>query len=450
MLDLPRGLQKFQPSFGPEIVAGGPRPHGDTERLMNRGAEAEARTTELLHSRRGIYDDRGKLLKSISAEETTNGTDDAQPKIEELVRDPKEIIHCYSCGQDCKRAFYKRTGASALEGLPKEYNVCPTCFKEGRFSSRDTTGHFIKSGVEGYSRLDKDSAWTDLETLKLLEALQVEDDDWHKVAKHVQTRTPEECVQKFLQMEIEDKYIAQVDDEAATSNVLNYGRIPIDNSENPVMSVIGFLAGMTDPETTAAAANRSVDTMRAKLARSIEQELKPRKKANEIPDKSEDNMEVDVTTAPTDNDEGPVSDFATLTIATAAARSSALASHEERQMTTLVSSALNSELEKIELKLKQFTQIESLLHTERLEIEKQQQELFLDRLLFKRRVREVQDGLRRGTFNPQSLDGAGDKLAFETLLSGRAEEDGQALGAKRNEDEDNTMPGMDDLKVYNI
>ena len=433
---------------------GGPRPHAETDKLINRGAEAEARTTELLHSRRGIYDDRGKLVKSTSAEETTNGTDDPKPKVEELVRDPKEQVYCYSCGQDCTRAFYKRTGGEPIAGLPKEYNVCPTCFKEGRFSSRDTSGNFIKEGVENYSRLDKNSSWTDLETLKLLEALQVEDDDWHKIAKHVQTRTAEECVQKFLQMEIEDKYIAQVDDEAVTSNVLNYGRIPIDNTENPVMSVIGFLAGMTDPDITAAAANRAVDTMRAKLARSIGQEVKPRQRRDETGAKTEDSMEIDTTAAATteaaDVDEGPGSDFATLTIATAAARGAALASHEERQMTALVSSALNSELEKAELKLKQFSQFEALLYTERLDTERQQQELFLDRLLFKRRVREVQEGLQKGSFNAQNLNGAGDKLAFESLLSGRSEEDGQPLGAKKNEEEDNLAPNTDEMKVYTI
>jgi SWI/SNF related-matrix-associated actin-dependent regulator of chromatin subfamily C len=44
--------------------------------------------------------------------------------------------------------------------------------------------------------------------------------------------------------------------------------------------------------------------------------------------------------------------------------------------------------------MKYFNELESILQSERRELERARQQLFLDRLAFKRRVREVQEGLR--------------------------------------------------------
>ena len=63
-------------------------------------------------------------------------------------------------------------------------------------------------------------------------------------------------------------------------------------------------------------------------------------------------------------------------------------------MTRLVSAAANITLEKLEMKLKYFNEMEAILRAERRELERGRQQLLLDRLAFKHRVRGVQDGLK--------------------------------------------------------
>ena len=46
--------------------------------------------------------------------------------------------------------------------------------------------------------------WTDNETLLLLEALEMYNDDWNKVSEHVGTKTQDECILWFLQLPLED------------------------------------------------------------------------------------------------------------------------------------------------------------------------------------------------------------------------------------------------------
>jgi hypothetical protein len=52
------------------------------------------------------------------------------------------------------------------------------------------------------------SSWSDQDTLLLLEALEMYEDRWEDVAKHV-GKTREECVQHFLQLPIEEPYLAE-------------------------------------------------------------------------------------------------------------------------------------------------------------------------------------------------------------------------------------------------
>uniref|UniRef100_A0A8B9J7Y1 SWI/SNF related, matrix associated, actin dependent regulator of chromatin, subfamily c, member 1a n=1 Tax=Astyanax mexicanus TaxID=7994 RepID=A0A8B9J7Y1_ASTMX len=49
--------------------------------------------------------------------------------------------------------------------------------------------------------------WTEQETLLLLEALEMYKDDWNKVSEHVGSRTQDECILHFLRLPIEDPYL---------------------------------------------------------------------------------------------------------------------------------------------------------------------------------------------------------------------------------------------------
>ena len=131
--------------------------------------------------------------------------------------------------------------------------------------------------------------------------------------------------------------------------------------------------------------------------------------------KTEDSMDVDTTAtrdegstevaevSSTDKEGGKPS-LPTVALAASAARAGALASHEEREMTRLVGAAVNVTLQKFEIKLQQFNEMEEIIEAERRELELARQQLFLDRVAFKKRVKDVQD-----TLQAASLKGPGEE-----------------------------------------
>lgn len=282
---------------------------------------------------------------------------------------------------------------------------------------------YVKIENPTYSSVpDRDAPWSDGETLRLLEAMERYDENWDEIADYVSTRTKEECVVKFLQFEIEDKYLDAEPLKPSTGISMlgsQQGHLPFSQADNPVMSVIGFLASLTEPSVTAAAANKTVEAMKQSLRNQLEKG-QPSEKGKE---KEGDSMEIDVrqetTTTTTTTTTHSVSTLATTPLATIAARAGGLASHEEREMTRLVSGAVNATLEKFQLKLKQFDEMEQILQAERRELERGRQQLFLDRLAFKKRVHDVQEGLRTAaaTGGEQGIRMAQDVMAGSEKLS---------------------------------
>jgi SWI/SNF related-matrix-associated actin-dependent regulator of chromatin subfamily C len=399
--------------------------------------------------RRNIYDEKGKDVTPGKADDADG--EGAQKSLEDsLSKDGKQYF-CYSCGKGCTRVRYhnsKNPPTSATTPKPSKeqrYDLCSLCFQEGRFPSSTTAADYVKIENERYRSLgDREAPWSDSELLLLLEGLEMFDDNWESVADHVGSRTREECVMKFLQLEIEDKYLEDTPSQAAngggqTANgvgmsdlgFLSGGRLPYSQFDNPVMSVMGFLAGLADPATTAKAAGRSVEEMRRTLRSRIEtdsssgaekeggeKETTAAGSASASADVKGEHaesqeMDVDDTTSLATR-EPPTAqshDLPTTALSLTAARAAALASHTERQLTNQVSAAVNLELTKLELKLQQFSEMEALLQAERREVERMRQRLFLDRVLFRRRVREAEERLAKlGLGGPGSImAGLGDQ-----------------------------------------
>lgn len=325
-----------------------------------------------------------------------------------------------------------------------------------------------------YSTVERDAPWTDQETLLLLEGLELYNEDWNQIADHVGTRTREQCVVRFLQLPIEDNYLEEKPEQLGP---LQYNRTPFTQADNPVMSVVAFLASIVDPKVAAAAAKSSIDEMTKSLAEQIEgkkaettkDEKATTAETEKVKEKStspkptetattsetpavksesatDENMDVDEpetstavidgplspTTAPTDDAETPeniVSKAASIALGTSAARAHALSSNEEREMTRLVNAVVNCSLRKLELKLNQFNELEQVLQAERREIEKGRQQLFLDRLAMKKQCVVVQDTLKRALAvggqegyalagQAAQMGGQGAKLGFEGGVQG--------------------------------
>ncbi|CDM35752.1 hypothetical protein DTO013E5_9258 [Penicillium roqueforti] len=382
--DTPRGLQPFQPGPNHSVTSG--KFHPGTQRAVS---SIPASKDDLnLELRRTIYDEKGKDITSAKDKEkqingeATNGLD--------IARESKKKAHCFSCGIDCTKLrfhYAKSASTSANAATPDtKYDLCPNCFLQARMPSSHNASDFVKLEDKTYSHFtDKNTPWSDSEVILLLEGLENFDENWEQIASHVGTRSREECVMKFLQLEIEDKYVEDVPEPQ-----LGSGRDPISQSENPVLSVVAFLAQMVEPAVAAAAAGRSVDEIRKELRSQLEKGHDKGKDAV----KSEDSMDVDPAREAEQQSAKPKETLGTIALAASAARAGALASHEEREMTRLVSAAVNVTLQKFEIKLQQFNEMEEIIEAERRELEQARQQLFLDRMTFKKRVKEAQDALQ--------------------------------------------------------
>jgi SWI/SNF related-matrix-associated actin-dependent regulator of chromatin subfamily C len=344
---------------------------------------------------------------------------------------------------------------------------------EGHHNSDLKQKDFVKVEQEIDSDGSEDN-WTDQEVLLLLEALEVGDDDWNAVADQVGTKTREQCVMKFLQLEIEDKYLESDVPQGEVSGgppgkflrdleYLAEGRIPFFHGDNPILSVVSFMAGLAPANVTevAVAAKRSVSQMKQDLEKQMAkigtEKGKEKEKTTEGDVKNEDVMEVDAAqnAVSLTGDAQEANPLATLPFALSAARASALASHEERHITRLVSGAVNLQLQKLDLKMKHFNDFEKLLSAERRDLQRRRQQLFMDRLAFQRRVRALEDVTKKisGNMGGQGLPGAMNPEdavaalteAIRTFGVGKGEE---AVGVKRDSVDGGVQPIAEDAEGF--
>jgi SWI/SNF related-matrix-associated actin-dependent regulator of chromatin subfamily C len=425
--DTPRGLQPWQPAADPSLTEG--RSHKDTD--------AKATATPLPKSElnleigRNIYEANARAQKAKSSDKT-NGDGPATNGVsatDELTKAPINKVNCHQCGVDCTRIYYHSSQPD--HGSKAKYDLCPSCYADNRLPANHTASQYIRLENPTYtSILDRDAPWSDAEILRLLEGLERYDDDWAEIADHVGTRTREECVLQFLQLDIEDKYLESEPPVNPPTGIdllgTGGGQLPFNQADNPVMSVIGFLASLADPASTAAAANKSAEELKKNLRNKLEGgETTQTNGKGKDKEGGDDSMELDirheVTTTTTTTTKTSTSAMATIPLAAIGSRAAGLATHEEREMTRLVSAAVNVTLQKLELKQKYFNEMEAVLLAERRELERARQQLFLDRLAFKRRVRDVQDNLKaaveqggeQGLRMAQDATVDGDRYSFQ-------------------------------------
>ncbi|KAK6343317.1 hypothetical protein TWF730_010908 [Orbilia blumenaviensis] len=388
--DTPRGLQPFQPGPGSQISPEG-KPLPATEKAA---ASASAPKAEIKSSvTKSIYDASGKDLGEASK---TNGH----------AEEPEKRQHwCYSCGVDCGRVRYYTSKSKKIE-------LCPNCFLEGRFPNSFTSADFLRADDVSYQAVDRDAPWSDEETLKLLDAIHLYKDDWNAVAAYVASRTREQCVLHFLQMPIEDRFLEESPEQLGP---LQYDRIPFTQADNPVMSVISFLASLVDPKIAAAAAQSSVNEM-LQLLRDKLEENATKTSGTDAEKKGDEKTESAATAADSadsatkgamDLDEpatsstvkkekpGALDQMASVALGVVSARACGLASNEEREVMRLVAETINANLRKIDMKLAHQQELETLLHEERRELEKQKQQLFLDRITAKRQAQKAAELIRK-------------------------------------------------------
>lgn len=208
--------------------------------------------------------------------------------------------------------------------------------------------HNLNFQTRGAATISRD--WDEAETLSLLEAIELYKDDWNKVCEHVGSRTQDECILRFLRLPIEDPFLAE---DGSAPSALDSHPIPFSKSGNPIMSTIAFLASVVDPRIAAAAAKAAL----REFSKFADEEGSKEKPLNQE----------DLSTA------------AACALSAAAVKAKHLASIEERKIKSLVSVLIDTQLKKLDIKMKYYEELESLIDKERTAIDSQRQQLLTDR-----------------------------------------------------------------------
>lgn len=375
--------------------------------------------------RSSIYQTTSKASRQVSGAEANalatsaaNGT-----------RSASSGLHtCDTCGSDCTLVRYHSL-------KDKKFELCAPCYLDGRFPSTMFSGDFVKltSAAAGAPHGREDD-WTDQEVLRLLEAVEMYDDDWSKIEEYVETRSAQQCIRKFLELPIEDQYL----DSEASMGPLRYGRIPFEQADNPVMSVVAFLAGVVGPGVAAEAAKTALhdltsgasekgkdDSEKADVKPGVGGEQKDgAAPANETADdlmdeddvKAEGSGDANVSTSkagtpppqqPADGmsvDPKPPSHTvphskvvraANLALKSSAKAAQSLADAEDTQIRSTLASLIKLTLTKLELKMAQFEELEDILEEERKGLESARMALVSERLGVKKMLDNVRSEIAK-------------------------------------------------------
>jgi SWI/SNF related-matrix-associated actin-dependent regulator of chromatin subfamily C len=348
MLDTPRGLQPLHPG----------RKTSTTFPYDGKSQEANKEQTSQFTLGKNIYQQAitskdSKVFSADAALATLKQDEDHKPE-------PTRYT-CDVCGTDCTRTRYHSI-------KQREFEICPQCYSEGRFPSNLFTGDFVRMDQlphETGNATDETVAgtpWTDQERLLLLEGLEMFDDDWDKIVNHVGgLRTKQECIAHFLQLPIEDKFLAQ---NEADLGPLQYNRIPLSQSDNPVLGVVAFLASVVDPKVAASAAGSAISELTAALKPSANG------RANGAESSSSD----------VKANEPAIQKASAAALGAAAAKAQLLGATEDAALHGLVRQVVEAQVNKLELKMAQFEELESQLEAEKRAVEAIKAQLAEERL----------------------------------------------------------------------
>lgn len=317
---------------------------------------------------------------------------------------------CDTCGVDCTSVRYHSLKT-------KNFELCPPCYLDGRFPSSMFSGDFVKLTASQNS-FNGDDDWTNQEILQLLEGVEMYDDDWSAIEEHVGTRSAQQCIRKFLELPIEDSYLEA--ESEASKGPLRYARLPFEQADNPVMSVVAFLSGVMGPSVAAEAAKTALheltdgdktDKEDVENEKGIEEEAATQKDTTDeemSEHKEESNVgPSDDQEADAENEDDPmkvdgaaskpkptiphsrVQRAAKIALNASAKAASALADAEERTIRTSLAQLIKLTLTRLELKMAQFEEMEELLEDERRTLESQRMALASERQQLKHSLDSV-------------------------------------------------------------
>ncbi|KAH8915362.1 SWIRM-domain-containing protein [Atractiella rhizophila] len=475
LIDTPRGLapQLLHPGTSTEPTLPQVVPGKKTDEIARTIG-----TTPTLELTKSIFQHRsgGKDAVKLSEEEAKEGAKEVlKAEGEEFEGGQEKLVYqCDSCGVECGRVRYRSIGGKrkdedeTVTGTEEETTVCHSCYLSARFPMNLSNGDFIKvvtDPSDSLANFDSKDDWKDEETLRLLEALEMyadastdpNTDAWDNVARHVGTRSRTQCLAHFLRLPINAPFQPPED---AKSLLTDFQHPPLTKLDNPVLSVVAFLAGLVDPETAALAAGeqRGVQGVMERLKNGLTKRRKEEEKKEEESEKKdgekEDNdVEMDtekedpadhppkpspppatMTNGNTDDHSNGVQtksnkDLALLSLKTATTKASGLFLQEDLALQKKVLSVVEGLTSKLEMKVKNFERFEQVLEYEKRRVESMKREVEAERTELGRMRAELarksgrlQEEQQRLELSRKALESQRDrtKEAYQLQLQGQS------------------------------
>ncbi|KAG5544139.1 hypothetical protein RHGRI_016774 [Rhododendron griersonianum] len=289
--------------------------------------------------------------------------------------------------------------------------LCLDCFHNGRFVIGHSSIDFIRvDTTKDYGDMDSES-WNNQETLLLLEAMEIYNENWNEIAEHVGTKSKAQCILHFIRLPMEEGPLENIEvpRRSLSSSLLNRddserphsgsngdaaglclqdpdseSRLPFANSSNPVMALVSFLACAVGPRVAAACAHAALTVLSEDSQKASGQMEAPRLGNRMNLDRTHTNEAKDNSEVTQNGVVAPLSDekvrsAAKAGLAAAATKAKLFADHEEREIQRLSANIINHQLKRLELKLKQFAEVETLLMKECEQVEKARQRIANER-----------------------------------------------------------------------
>ncbi|XP_047070461.1 SWI/SNF complex subunit SWI3A homolog [Lolium rigidum] len=356
---------------------------------------------------------------------------------------------CGFCGQECLDG--------KVETLKDGFKVCSKCCKTNS-DSKEEANKFSDVKQES-SDNHASSAWTDAETLLLLEGVLKHGDDWDLIAQHVRTKNKSECIARLIQLPFGEHMLGTINGkpdsrfqanqttdgktnhcivkEASSQSTEVVDGMQIDGEEDgadklveehpskrrrlcssidatgSLMEQLALLTTAVSPDVVAAAAAASIKALgdenpQAKKAFHLsEKEYQGKSFSSNRVQESNCNVgdqEVEMH-GKTVSDKKMEKKFVSTAyqvraavgtaVGVAAARAKMLADQEEREMELLMASIIETQLRKIQYKIKHFEELELIMDQEYTTIQEIKESLIKDWLKVLKRAFETGAPIQR-------------------------------------------------------
>ncbi|KEG04026.1 hypothetical protein YYE_00928 [Plasmodium vinckei vinckei] len=166
----------------------------------------------------------------------------------------KDLYKCVSCEQVCMHVYYilKPNNIKNISyGVLDKCVWCSNCYSSSKYPNILNSSNFVKVNVP-YSF--SETQWTTHEVEKLIDAVCKYKNNWDQISQYVNTKTPYECIYKFISMPLSNPYF-DID------NALNINNISFQSykQNNTLLSLLSFICNYISPYIGAYAAKKIVD-----------------------------------------------------------------------------------------------------------------------------------------------------------------------------------------------